>query len=447
MLKFAYCATLLIGLSLVLAACGAQPTPSGTPTAFPFATATVGHEVRGVLSLANVRQAGDVPANPATAVARIARPTATPDFATCPPPNEGELRLGLFPGTRQAATDAILRYLNSGGSPQDLRTALRVEWDALGDFGYVRADVDLTGEGEPEVLVGYTAPGELGMALLLLCENGRYAARIELVADGAAPPELVWLADINNNVQPEVIFARRTCTTAEACELETLVLTWSAQTGSFVNLLDDRLISLTVPQLRDTDNDDVAELVINLDSRGTSATGPLRTGVNIYDWDGSVYTLSIIQLDAPRYRIQYVHQGDAAFSRLEMAQAADLYQRALETDGLRYWFNDGPTVVTSYALYRLVLAMAYEGGLGSPLYVGATDRLRATYPQASLPEDLPLYARMAYAFIDAFEATGNLHRGCTVVQEIISEEDAALGLLNRYGSRSPTYTPLMLCPY
>src|SRR5690606_14003285 len=137
-------------------------------------------------------------------------------------------------------------------------------------------------------------------------------------------------------------------------------------------------------------NDEVVELVVSLTSNGTAATGPLRTGVNIYDWNGSEYVLSIVQLDAPRYYIQVVHEGDRAFSNLQMEDAISFYELAL-TEDFRYWFNDGPINVISYAYYRLVLAHAYRGNGGA--IIEALDRMR---PNFARDEDgiLPVYVEM-----------------------------------------------------
>ena len=60
---------------------------------------------------------------------------------------------------------------------------------------------------------------------------------------------------------------------------------------------------------------------------------------------------------------------------------------------------------------------------------------------------LPIYARMAYAFVNALVVTNDLHSACVEVQAIIEREPAALQLINRYGRRSPTYSALDLCPF
>ncbi len=59
----------------------------------------------------------------------------------------------------------------------------------------------------------------------------------------------------------------------------------------------------------------------------------------------------------------------------------------------------------------------------------------------------PPYAQMALEFWNAFQITNNLHSACLKAQEVILARPEALSLLNRYGSRSPTYTATDLCPF
>jgi hypothetical protein len=54
---------------------------------------------------------------------------------------------------------------------------------------------------------------------------------------------------------------------------------------------------------------------------------------------------------------------------------------------------------------------------------------------------------MATTYWNALQVTNNLHSACLEVQAIIRERPEALNLLNRYGSRSPTYSAEMLCPF
>lgn len=409
---------------------------------------TLGQRLSGRLPTPGVRPAVGAQSNPAAAAAPANRATPTPDTSQCPA-TQPQVELEALPEARAGAIDAMIRFLNAGGTVDELRAQMITEWDAFGETGYLREDVDLTGEGQPELVLGYNAPGDVGTLLILGCQAGRYVQRYESIADGLDPPTLIWLGDMNNNPPAEVVFARRQCSAAESCEFQTLVIAWSAQQGRFVNLLPDELFTLEIPAVRDMDNDEVAEVVVELNSNGTAATGPLRTGVNIYDWNGQLYLLSIIQLDAPRYRIQLVHEGDRHFSHLRMQEALQLYEAALAGDDLRYWFNDEPESLTSYVLYRRILAYAYLGNGGG--IIETLTEIEATFPppedEGAARDELPVFVDLSYRFVDNLTQTNSLHEACTVVREAIEERQEALALMNRYGSRSPEYTALELCPY
>ena len=95
----------LLLLIALLVACQLDALPAVGPTVIPFPTMTPGQVLRGPLP--TVPAGGSISAsglsNPATAVALANRPTATPDYAACPPPAQG----GLLPAPavlRQRAT-------------------------------------------------------------------------------------------------------------------------------------------------------------------------------------------------------------------------------------------------------------------------------------------------------------------------------------------------------
>jgi len=251
---------------------------------------------------------------------------------------------------------------------------------------------------------------------------------------------------MNRDFQPDVVFSSRRCDEEEICEFETQVITWKPQQGRFLNLIADTLLSDEVPRLADMDNDSVAEIIIPLTNRGNTATGPLRTGLNIYDWNGQVYTLSIIQLDPPRYYIQVLQEADRAFTRINMETAVQLYNLVLESESLRYWFNDEPDLLENYARYRLILSYAFSR---DERLTDTITQLTGSFPITSetVVEELPIYVEMSYTFWNAVQVNNNLHDACVEVQTLIERRPEAVNLLNRYGSRSPTYTALDLCPF
>lgn len=434
-------------LSLVLIACQPTPQAQSFPTEIPFPTMTMGYALVADLPPREGLINENSLANPATVEANVARPSPTPNLRSCPA-QSGGLSLAVLPDTPSASNDAIANFLTLGGSLTDLEDQMINDWGVLGTEGFIRSDSDMTGEGTPEIIVSYTAPGDVGALSIFTCSNGQYLARYEITSDGSDPPLLTWLGDINGNGFNDLVYSAFACDEDDTCEYTTQIVTWERERGRFVNLVDRTMTSFNVPTLNDIDNDDVAELVLVLDSRGTSATGPLRTGVNIYDWNGSVYTLSIIQLDPPRYRVQLMHEADRLFGRLQTQEAAILYREALqeETD-LRYWFNDGPSTLIPYGLYRAILVDTFNGDFENRQLI--IDLLEQSYPinANTNPARLPVYVEMAYAFLSGWDSTNNLSNACGLVQNVIESRPEAIDLLNRYGSRSPQYTPNDLCPF
>lgn len=435
--------TLILALIiLLLLSTGCQAASPTIPTDIPFPTMTVGQQVDGRLPTAGAR--------PNAVIAATAglsnRTTPTPDTSRCPFANQTAV-LGDFPQTRIDAISVIMQFLNDGGTVQRLQESILSQWDAFGETGYLET-LDLTGEGSPEIVLGYIAPGDVGTLLIFGCQAGRYVQLYEAVSDGLEAPQILALDNINNVPPADLVFARRRCTDAESCEFQTQIIAWEFRLGRFVNLMAESIVTLDLPQLRDTDNDQVQEIVIELESNGTAATGPLRTGVQYYDWNGQLYVLSFVQLDPPRYRIQVIFEGDRAFSHLDMIGAIQAYRVALDPDqDLRYWFNDGPINDISYAQYRLILAASYLND--SAQIINTLNAMNEQFPREEGEEldDLPVYVHMANVFVDSLVLNGDLHLACQEVQEVITEREEALQFINRYGSNSPNYTALELCPY
>ena len=90
------------------------------------------------------------------------------------------------PTGREMAQE-MARFLNLGGTVPSLENGMRTEWEVLGDTGSLRNDIDLTGEGVPEVIAAYVAPDDGGTLLVLGCADGQYAPRYQAITGGSAP--------------------------------------------------------------------------------------------------------------------------------------------------------------------------------------------------------------------------------------------------------------------
>lgn len=429
--------SLLLLITLV-AACQPAPPAAVAPTVIPFPTMTPGQLLRGPLPTVIPGGSASGLSNPATAVALANRPTATPNYAACPPPVNG----GLLPApaTGREMVSDIETFLSAGGASQTLETDLRDLWNVLGDSGGVRADLDLTGEGVPDIVASLNTPDEGGMLVIFTCSDSRAIMRYQYTIDGDAP-RLAQVGDMNYDNRPELMFSSQRCQSADLCSYLTQLVTWRADLGRFVSLLSGEIESESVPVVSDMDNDEVGEIVVQFENPGNAATGPLRTGVTIYDWNGAAYVQSITQLDPPRFRIQVIQEADRAMNRLNAQEAVPLYQLALDSTALEPWLNDEGPILQSYALYRLLLSYAY---MADDRALETYQRIVDSYPDA---ETAPVYVPLATAFWNAFQVTNNLRSACHEVKEFISTRPEAVDLLNRYGSRSPAYSETTLCPF
>lgn len=430
-----------IGVLVWLSACQPSAPLDAPPTPIPFPTVTPGRLIQGILpTVVGLALDGSGVANPATAIALANRPTPTPDYRVCPAP--GNPTLPPQPANGLEITSAIIEFLSNGGSALDLSQNIANSWDILGENGTVRGDLDLTGEGTPDVLLTYAAPDDGGTLLILTCLAGRYTPLYQAIMGGSAPG-LIYFGDMNADARPDILFSAFICDpeNPDDCTYRTQLITWKADDGRFVSLLEGALDTPSLPSATDTDNDRVQEIVAQLDDNGNRATGPLRTGLNIYDWNGVAYVLSIVQLNPPRFQIQVIQEADRNFARLEAEQAIALYQLALSDADLRFWFNDEPTVLKSYVEYRLLVAYAYTD---NPELLPAYQAAVTEFPD---PNTAPVYITLLNAFWNGWQVTNNLHSACLEVQAIISARPEAVDLLNRYGSRSPIYSAQDLCPF
>lgn len=381
--------------------------------------------------------ADDGLANPATVIALANQPTPTPNLSNCPAPDE-TLTLDAAPDNARTVDEAITRYLSQGGTVLQLETTLRDDWAILGETGTVRGDLDLTGEGAPEIIIAYNSPDEGGVLLILGCIDGRYLARYRAALGGDAP-QILNILDMNFNSGAELLFASQAC--SPDCTTRAQVVTWSADRGRFVNLLASPVTSPVAPTTEDIDSDQVQELIVRFTDAGDATTGPQRTGYTVYDWNGVSYVQSITQLDPPRFLIQVLHQADEALANESYEEAQALYQLALDTDSLEAWQNDDPITLRAYALYRLLTVQAFTEDSAR---IQTQQTISELYPDLATA---PPYAAMAQAFWSALQVTNNLRSACTEALNVAAQRQDAVGLLNRYGSSSPVYSAADLCAF
>lgn len=402
---------------------------------------TPGKRISGVLPTPPPAYA-DLLANPATAIAAANLPTATPNYTQCPTLDES-VSLNNIVAFGTSIPNSILTFLNDGGASSQIEPGL-TEVDVVDAFGIVRANFDLTGEGTPEVIVSYSTFEDGGTLLVMTCESGRYVLRYQNNIGGAAP-EILRVGDMTADGRADVLFTAEDCSEVdELCQYRSVIITWNPNEGQFINLLNTPPTGDAPPQSVDVDNDRIIEVITQQTGNGNSQTGPIRTGSQIYDWNGESFVLSITQPNPIRFVIQAIHEADTAFREERMDDAANLYLFTYEdgVDELAYWYGgDERDILSSYALYRILLTFAFAEN-GDPL--SAYEQTRENYLSAENP---PVFARMTDIFWTRYQESNNLNVACQAVLEFVNTRQDALDLLNRYGTRNPTYTTESLCPF
>ena len=439
--RFVY--ALLLSL-ILLAAC--QSAPAVVLDAGPvFPTMTPGVVQSG--NLGPPLEANIAQSSPATIIAQANLPTPTPNLAACPLGDPAVTLAAAAPASAQAVADAISTYLTAGGSLDLLESGLRDRWGLINASeagGFVRSDLDLTGEGSPEVLVSLITPDAGGALLIFSCMDRRILTRYAGLPDDGLrgePPRLLNSSDLNADGLPDLVFTSRACDENDDCRYRTQMVTFDRVRGRFRNLLEGALSSAELPRLEDVDADRVTELIVPQTDDGNAASGPLRTGEIVYDWNGAIFVRSFTNEDPPRFRVQVAHEADAAFAAGDYAAAALLYRQTADDAALENWQNDDSAILPAYALYRLLLLDSFTD---DPRLVETQARLLNAYPDLATA---PVYAEMALRYWATLQATNNLRSACNDVRAIMAARPEAVELLNRYGSRSPVYTAAALCPF
>src|SRR5207248_2064023 len=108
--------------------------------------------------------------------------------------------------------------------------------------------------------------------------------------------------------------------------------------------------------IADLDKDGVLEVEIDFNPPVDPTLGPPRKTVDIWDWDGVVYTIAQTRLEPPTYRIHALNDADSAFAQGQWKDALRLYDRVRDDAALQPWTSpDEPITLRAYATFRKIL--------------------------------------------------------------------------------------------
>jgi hypothetical protein len=364
-------------------------------------------------------------------------PTAFPGACPVPAGDPGPVDLG----DPAASTDAVLNFLNAGGSAVDLADRIKASGLAGGQADPTRV-LDLNGDGWLDAVLTLADPlgGQGGSVIVLLCQGDRYGlGASQLLEDATASPILHADAGLTGDASSSVLLGWRTCG-AHTC-LERLEVLSASGTQVVRHALDPSA-DLPYPEVTIAADGSVAVTATGIGSVGA---GPFRRFTRTWVWDrpSQVFRFASEESEPPRYRIHALLDADAAARRGEPQAALDLYHRVALDDTLLDWADPltERANLTGYAMFRAVLTYLEMNDEGDAQK--AYGILQNQYPAGAVGQP---YASMAQPFWDAYTATQDLEQACLAAREYAESHAEEILTPLYFGYANPVITPADICP-
>jgi hypothetical protein len=427
----------LVGLALLLAACGGGGGEKASPTASVAAT----------------------PTPPAVAV-----PTRPAEFGSYP--------------------DAIAAYLTEAQGDATCLAELFAAWEMPDPtFGPPCAAADLDGDGRDEYAVritdrattgpplGATAPAtaepaSYGGDIIILDDSGggyevvyRASVRgadLQLTAGFLNPlnPTILGTGDYNDDGKAEAAFTGSQCG-ASTCMTSVFVVGWDGSQYSdfFAEPVSQPWTDPSKISFQDLDGDGAQEIRIPTGTISSVGAGPQRGSILTYDWDGTSFVLTDTRYAKSDYLYFVVVDADAAYAGGDPARAVALYKNAVEDTTLKDWKEESGTgardrdELVPYARFRLYLTQlkllpttAMDTAL---ILVGAIEALAQEFPNS-------LHAQAAQSFGDAYRrqrtSEASYTAGCVAFTSFLDQRRSEFDAAWDFGYANPTRQPDELCP-
>lgn len=387
-------------------------------------------------------------------------------------------------------SEALLNYLNTGGSPKVLQNHLELDsrfW----------AQKDLTGDGVPEILVSIVGLN------IFVCNNSQYSNSLFVpLAYAPMAPTILAIQDMNLDGIPELVLEDEIFSPGvrmykiyewDGKEFQSLIwpeielYTWfSTPQGRgldwYTNLAPKYLSEFnefrgiaSSANIKDIDRNGTQELVVSNQVPPVNHLGisPWRATTDIYEWNGIIFMWDRVEIEPPIYRFQAAQDGDRMSLLADYQEALRLYQAVISDNTLYAWspenyeqqlyalnqFTPTPTSIpfiqdeydnlVAYAHYRIMLLQIVQGDLVSA---------QITYEtlQKTFTDGTPGYhfAQMASILWQEYQSSTSLGKACSTVvnyaEEHRNEIFAYLGNTEEntsHGLQSHYYTPWDMCPF
>lgn len=392
------------------------------------------------------------PESPATVTSPLLEPTpALP--APCPIPIGNPTAPDL--ADPELGAQSLLNYLNGGGSSDLIPVFLQAAGRATG-AAQPMISLDMNGDTWNDLAVAYLdtfkpqasayrflrpmhQPPSRGTVAIYLCQGSRYVLGDPVLAANDATPILHPAGDLTGDGVSDLVIGWETCG-AHTCyqQLEAVRATGTALLRSRI----EPTLDLPYPALRLLPDSHLAVTGTGIASAGA---GPYRQLTREWSWseEQQAFVVASEALEAPRFRIHALLDGEAAARGGDWVKALELYQRVILDDSLLDWADAAVerANLTGYGMYRSVVAYASLGDQGDARV--AYGILQNQYLDGSTGR---AYAELATAFWDAYSQAGDVELGCQAARAFTEAHRAEILDPLSFGYVNPTFMPDDVCP-
>jgi hypothetical protein len=380
---------------------------------------------------------------------------------------------------RYLKDQALLNFLNKGGTPQVIKTTFLREFKRFHPDMIIQKD--LTGDGVAELILT-----ENYVVHVFGCKDKQYQILLSDTDDPAWMQKIQFkiVQDMNLNGFPEIIIIEDGGHTYTSIKVS--IFEWSGQ--GFLPLIQGRYYNdnqyftfadTSVPAqaaIYDTDGKGTLELVLESDLPTPIPSlytylMPWRNEKDIYAWNGTHYILNRTEYSSPEFRFQAVQDADRESKYGNSDKALQLYQASISSSKLKAFSREileneivksiaaeenqpAPTSaapdlneyprLAAYAYYRIMLLHLLQGND----LEAETSYKTLQQKFGNDPYGRPYY-EMAIEFRNAYQSTHKMYDGCTAAIQYAAEHPEILTPLGSdyYGSQSHIYVPEDVCPF
>jgi hypothetical protein len=230
---------------------------------------------------------------------------------------------------------------------------------------------DLDNDNKKEIIIAISRIIGFGAATSRLfivdSKDDEYFLSVELQKGETTRIEIERIADINRDNWKEIILFGYWCG-ASTCGIDISLIRYDYKEKAYKYLNKEEIISVNAVdsdeakskaiRFEDCDNDGVLEII-------TWGGYRVRTGTNIYKWNGEFYVHSETIWDPPEYLIHAIYDANEALLKKDYQKAITLYKKIIyeqpyktigDLTGEKEEGEKEKQHLTAFARFRLILA-------------------------------------------------------------------------------------------